>query len=435
MLNKIKNNLFVKSTLILLFGGILGKIVGFFIRIIITRSISIHTLGLYSLIGPSMSLLSVLAIFSYSNAISKFISESSSKPKDLFLSIIPVSIIINVVFIIVCILFGKLFVVNLLHEEVLYYPFICISLTMPFISISAIIKGYFWGKQNMSPYMYSNFVEQIVRLILIVLFLDKMIVLGEMYTICFIILINIIGEISSWIIMIKYMPKFKLKISDFKIKKQEVIKTFKYCIPSTLSKVVGSISYFLEPIILTNILLYVGYTKDYITSEYGIINAYSLSLLLLPQFFTQNTSTSLIPELSKHYKNKDYKLCKRRINQIIFFSLLIGIFSTTIIFLFPEFFLKLLYNTTKGVNYIKLLSFFTILFYIEGPLINSLNAICDTREILKITLVSSSIRIISIIVFSLLKIGMYSLIISIIIYLIVSTLLYYLKLYKLLNIR
>ena len=36
------------------------------------------------------------------------------------------------------------------------------------------------------------------------------------------------------------------------------------CIPSTSSKIIGSISYFLEPIILTNVLMYAGYSKDFI---------------------------------------------------------------------------------------------------------------------------------------------------------------------------
>ena len=95
MLKRIKDNTFLKSTLILLFGGILGKLVGFVIRIIITRNLSTSTIGYYSLLGPSTSLLSVIAIFSYSNAISKYISESSSRTKSLFVSIIPTSILIN----------------------------------------------------------------------------------------------------------------------------------------------------------------------------------------------------------------------------------------------------------------------------------------------------------------------------------------------------
>lgn len=429
MFNKIKDNVFLKSTLILLFGGVLGKLVGFIIRIIITRSLSTSTIGYYSLLGPTTSLLSVIAIFSYSSAISKYISDSSSRAKDLFSSIIPTSILINIIIIIITIIFGKILSNNLLKEEVLYLPIICISLTMPFISVSSILKGYFWGKQNMSPYMISNLIEQIVRLLFIIIFINK--IDNEIYILCFLILINVIGEISSQIVMLLYFPKIKL--NNIRINFNEIKKVYTYCIPLTLSKIIGSLSYFLEPIIITNVLLLVGYSKNYITYEYGIINAYSLSLLLMPQFFTQNMSTSLIPELSKNYSLRNIELCKKRIKQIILFSSFIGVLSTSIITIAPRFFLSLLYNTTKGVDYIRLLSPFTVLFYIESPLITALNAIGDTKKIFKITLKVSIIRIISIIFFSFFRIGMYSLVITIIINLLLSTYFYYRELKNILN--
>ena len=434
MLNKINNNIFIKSTLVLLIGGMFGKIIGFILKIMITRYLGTNTMGLYSLLSPTTSLLSVIGVFSYSNAISKLISEKRSDTKKLFVSILPISIIINLIIIIIVILFSSYLSNYLLHESILKLPIICISLTMPFISISAIIKGYFWGKQNMFPYMLSNFIEQVIRLILVLLFLKKLMIYGDKITICFIILINIIGEISSWLVMLKYAPKFKISLKDLKIDFNEVKKIMNFCIPVTLSKIIGSISYFLEPIILTNILLYVGYSENYIVYEYGVINAYSLSLLLMPQFFTQNMSTSLIPELAKYYKVKDYKMCTKRIKQIVIVSLLIGSISTIIITIFPNFFLSLLYNTNEGIDYIRLLSPFTILFYIEYPLVNALQALGEVKVTFKMTIITSLIKILSIIIFSFFKIGMYSLIISIIINLISSTLLYYRKLYHLLKI-
>ena len=319
---------------------------------------------------------------------------------------------------------------KLLNEKDLYLPIISIAFTMPFMSISAIIKGYFWGKQNMYPYMLSNFIEQIVRLILILLFLNKVKSINIIYSICFIILINIIGEISSQLVMILFFPKFKINKNDIKISFNEIKKVMDFCIPSTFSKIIGSIAYFLEPIILTHILLKVGYTENYIVYEYGVINAYALSTLLIPQFFTQNMATSLIPELSKNYKLNNIELCKKRIKQIVLISCLIGGLSTVIITIFPNLFLNLLYNTNEGIDYIRLLSPFTILFYIESPLNNALQALGKVKETFNIVLISSIIRIISIVVFSLLKIGMYSLVISIIINMFFSTLLYYKEIKK-----
>ncbi len=431
MLNKIKNNIFLKSTLVLLIGGVIGKLVGFVLRIIVTRKLGAEGMGLYSLLAPTSSLLSVLATLSYPTALSKIISEKSSRTKTLFTSIIPLSIIINIFIIGITILLAPT-LSTLLKNETLYFPIICLSLVTPFISISSIIKGYFWGKQNMFPYMLSNFIEQVTRLILITLFINKFLSISLTHAISFIILVNAVGEVVSQLVMMYFFPKnIRPSINDFN--KNDIKKVMDICVPSTSSKIIGSISYFLEPIVLTNVLMYVGYSKDFIVYEYGVINAYAMSLLLMPQFFTQNMATSLVPELSKYYSLGNNEMCKKRIKQIVLISCSIGGLSTLIITLFPTFFLNILYHTTLGLDYIRLLSPFTILFYIEYPLINALQALGKSKSAMKCTIISSIIRLISIASLSLLKIGMYSLILSIIINLLLSTYLYAKEIKKVLS--
>lgn len=431
MSNKIKNNIFLKSTLVLLFGGIIGKLVGFVLRIIVTRKLGAEGMGLYSMLSPTSSLLSVLATLSYPTALSKIISEKSSRTKTLFTSIIPLSLIINLFIILVTILLAPK-LSYLLKNESLYYPIICLSLVTPFISISSIIKGYFWGKQNMFPYMLSNFIEQVTRLLIITIFIQKFLNYSLTHALCFIILVNAIGEIISQLVMIYFFPK-NIKPSIKDINKNDIKKVMNISIPSTSSKIIGTISYFLEPIILTNTLMYVGYSKEFIIYEYGVINAYAMSLLLMPQFFTQNMATSLVPELSKYYSQNNTKMCIKRIKQIVFISSSIGAFSTLIITLFPSFFLNILYHTKEGLDYIRILSPFTILFYIEYPLINALQALGKSKNAMKCTIISSIVRLISIFTLSLLKIGMYSLILSIIINLLLSTYLYIKEIKKILT--
>lgn len=431
MLNKIKNNIFLKSTLVLLIGGVIGKLVGFVLRIIVTRKLGAEGMGLYSLLAPTSSLLSVLATLSYPTALSKIISEKSSRTKTLFTSIIPLSLIINIFIIGITILLAPT-LSTLLKNETLYFPIICLSLVTPFISISSIIKGYFWGKQNMFPYMLSNFIEQITRLILITLFINKFLSISLTHAISFIILVNAAGEVVSQLVMMYFFPKnIRPSINDFN--KNDIKKVMDICVPSTSSKIIGSISYFLEPIVLTNVLMYVGYSKDFIVYEYGVINAYAMSLLLMPQFFTQNMATSLVPELSKYYSQGNNEMCKKRIKQIVLISCSIGGLSTLIITLFPTFFLNILYHTTLGLDYIRLLSPFTILFYIEYPLINALQALGKSKSAMKCTIISSIVRLISIATLSLLRIGMYSLILSIIINLLLSTCLYTKEIKKVLS--
>lgn len=434
MISKIKNSIFFKSTIVLLLGGILGKTVGFFIKIIITRELKTQGMGLYSLLSPTIGMLTTISTFSYPTAISTLISKNKYDSKSLIFSALIMSFIINIFIMAIVILLAPFITSNLLKESSLLLPLICVSFTLPFISVSSIIKGYFWGKQNMYPYMLSNFLEQVTRIILISLFINKIIKYGAIYAISFILIVNICGEVISQLVMLKFKPKEKIKLKNLKFNLKYIKDLYRISIPATSSKIIGSIAYFLEPVVLTNMLLFMGYTKDYIINEYGILNAYSMSLLLMPQFFTQNMSTALVPELSKQYTKKDYKMCKKRIKQIVGISCLIGVICTLIILLFPKFFLNLIYKTTEGVDYIKLLAPFTILFYIEYPLINALQSLNKAKKAMYATIIGAIIRLSSIIIFSLLGFGMYSLVISIILNIISSTIIYYKLINKILTV-
>lgn len=434
MIKKLFKNEFFLGTFILLTGGFLSKFLGFILRIIITRQIGTEGIGLYSLIMPTFGLFITIATFSYPVAISKIISIRGKSSKKAIFSIIPISLILNLFTLIVIFLISKPLANIFLKDTRLYMPLLSIGFTLPFIGLSSIIKGYYWGKQRMGVYILSNITEQIVRIIVLVILIPKLINISLVLTVSVIILVNILSETSSIIVMLLGLPRgITISKEDIRPSKEYIKDIMSITVPSTSSKIVGSIAHFLEPIVLINVLSWMGYTNDYIVTEYGIVNGYSLALLLVPQFFTMSISTSLIPELSKNFAIKDISKCKKRLYQITGLSLAIGAFSTGIIFAIPEYLLKLIYNTTLGVNYIKVLAPFFLLYFINTPLANALQALDMSKDEMQITLTTSFIKLFLLLVLSLLKIGMYSLVLSTIITLIISTYLHIKKVREKLN--
>ena len=75
---------------------------------------------------------------------------------------------INFLLILIIFLTKDFIATNLLKEPLASPILMAFALTLPFVSISAVLKGYFAGKQNMVPHATSNILEQIVRLIIIV---------------------------------------------------------------------------------------------------------------------------------------------------------------------------------------------------------------------------------------------------------------------------
>ena len=414
-------NKFIKSTIILLIGGLLTKVLGMIIKIVMARLIGTKGLGTYMLILPTFTLLISLSQFGFPLALSKLIGEDTRNNKRLVFSILPVVIIINIILIILIILLSPIISKKFLHNEDIYISILAMSLVIPFTSISSICRSYFFGKQKMFPHVLSNIVEDVVRLVTMIIVIPLIKPLGIKYIVCFLILINIISEIISTIILIIFLPKnIHITKNDLKPNKSYIKDSLKICIPNTTSRLIGSIGFFLEPIILTNILL-INYSSNYITTEYGVISGYVIPLILLPSFFTLALSQSLLPVISKDSVKNNLNSIKKKVSYIILLSLIIGIPVTIILLFKGDYLLKLIYHTNKGINYLKILAPVCLLQYIQAPLSTTLDALNRSKTNLISTIIGTTIRTLSLIIFSHLKIGIYSLIISISLNIIITT--------------
>lgn len=405
---------FIKSTFILLIGGFLTKILGMFIKIVMGRMIGTEGLGLYMMILPTFSLFISLSQFGMPTALIKLVASNRSNNKKLFFSTLLVSLSINICLIIFIIFFAEFLSNDLLHNKNTYYGILAIALVIPFTSISSLCRSYFFGKEKMIPHVTSNIIEDIVRLLLIVIgvpfFYDKSI----SYTVCYLILSNVVSESISIIVLLLFLPK-KVIITkdDLRPSKNYIKESLSIGIPNTCGRFIGSIGYFLEPIILTNVLISVGYSSEFITYEYGVLSGYVMPLLLLPSFFTMAISQALFPLVAKDFSNYRFESAKKKIKLAITFSLAIGIPISLMFFFYPDFFLKLIYHTTEGISYIKFLVFICLLQYIQAPLSVSLDAMGKSKDVMISSIIGVGIRTSMLFLLSFLKIGLWGLILSI----------------------
>ncbi len=425
---------FVVSTLILIIGGFLTKALGMIIKIVMSRTLGVEGIGIYMLILPTFMLLIGLTQFGFPIAISKLVSEDKKNNKTLLFSLLPVSFIINILIIISIIILSPYLANNLLNEPRTYYPLLAISIVLPLTSLSGMLRSYFFGKQRMLPHVVSNVTEDIIRLILIIIGVPIFINKGIEVAVTFVILTNIISELTSIIVLFFFLPrKLKLNKEEIRGNKQYRKEALSISIPSTTSRLIGSFGYFLEPIILTSILIYLGYDNTFIITEYGILSGFVIPILLLPSFFTLAISQALLPVVSKSHSNNNKDYTKKKIRQGIFFSLLVGIPSTLLFILLPDVFLKIIYNTTEGVNYLRIMAPLFILLYFQAPLSSSIDAMGESKKNMQITLIGVIIRVTTLTIFTFMNIGMYSLIISSTISITITTYLEYKTVKKLLK--
>ena len=425
---------FIKSSIILIIGGALTKILGIVIRMVMSRVATIESIGLYMLVLPTFSLMMAISQLGFSKGVSKLVSEGNYQSKKILFSILPLSFLINITLTIFLVISSKFIANNLLHNANAYLPILAISLVLPFDSLSSMLRGFFFGKEKMTPHVLSHLMEQIVRLILMFLvipiFKDK----GSIYQTTALILINVFSEISASIILIFFLPKkFMIKKIDLKPSFSYLKNVLSVAIPTTTTRIIGTIGYFFEPIILTFVLMKVGYQSSYIVTEYGIITAFVMPILLLPSFFTNAISNAMFPIISREYAKNNKLYIKKKLWQTIYLSLFIAIISIIFINLFPSKLLMFFYKTNLGVNYLRFLSPIFILFSLEAPLSSFLEATGNAKKAMYDNLIGIIIKTLLLYLLSYLKIGLYSLLISMIINILIVTIRHILNIKKVLR--
>ena len=410
---KFKNNLLIKNIIILLVSGALAKVLGMLGKIIYTRIAGVNVVGLYTMITPTFMLIISICQFSFPISISKISAEEKYDNKSLLKSAYFVGSIISIILIIILILTSNLIALSL-HNKLLAPTILSISAIIPFVMISSVQRGFLHGKEDMLPASITNVTEEIIKIILILFLLPISISKGDITSVIFLILFNVITEGSNILFMQKAISKNYISNKKGKVNKKIIKEILSISIPTTSVRLIASIGFFLEPIILTNTLLSSGYSPNYITMEYGIINSYIVPLLSIPSFFSISIASALLPNITKAYANKKYDEFNRKLLKLMFLSMLVGAVCLTIILIFPNEILKLVYNVNFGINYIYLIGPFFLILYMQPTLSVALQAMDKTNKLFLTSTISVIIKYSALYVLGKIGFGMNALIFAMI---------------------
>ncbi len=410
---KFKNNLLIKNIIILLVSGALAKVLGMLGKIIYTRIAGVNVVGLYTMITPTFMLIIAICQFSFPISISKISAEEKYDNKSLLKSAYFVGSIISIILIIILFLTSNLIALSL-HNKLLAPAILSISAIIPFVMISSVQRGFLHGKEDMLPASITNVTEEIIKIILILFLLPIAISKGDIASVIFLILFNVITESSNILFMQKVISKKYISNKKGKVNKKIIKEILSISIPTTSVRLIASIGFFLEPIILTNTLLSSGYSPNYITMEYGIINSYIVPLLSIPSFFSISIASALLPNITKAYANKKYDEFNRKLLKLMFLSMLVGAVCLTIILIFPSEILKLVYNVNFGINYIYLIGPFFLILYMQPTLSVALQAMDKTNKLFLTSTISVIIKYSALYVLGKIGFGMNALIFAMI---------------------
>ena len=103
-------------------------------------------------------------------------------------------------------------------------------------------------------------------------------------------------------------------------------------LPTTGSRMIGSLSWFFEPIVVAHSLAIAGVIAVTATKQYGALTGFALPLLMLPSFITQSLATSLVPAISEANSKNNMKLVEYLLQQALRFVFLTGGLAVVVLY-------------------------------------------------------------------------------------------------------
>ncbi|WP_110111458.1 stage V sporulation protein B [Bacillus sp. CGMCC 1.16541] len=394
---------FLKGTLILILAGLITRVLGFINRIVVARLIGDEGVGLYMMAVPTLVLVITMTQIGLPVAISKLVAEAEAlgdrrKIKKILVVSLSITSVLSVIFTISLVALAPLISQTLFTDERTYYPLIAITPVIPIIAISSVIRGYFHGRQQMKPSAYSQVIEQVVRITLVAVCTKAFLPYGIEYAAAGAMLSAVLGELASLIYMLViFKAKKKVTIrkkfwTSLQSGKDTLHDLMRIAIPTTGSRMIGSVSWFLEPIVVAQSLAIAGVATTLATKQYGELAGFALPLLMLPSFITVSLSTSLVPAISEALAQNKMRQIEYRLHQALRLSFVTGGLSVVILYVFADSVMALMYGTSNAAIFVKVMAPFFLFYYFQGPLQAVLQALDLAKAAMTNSLVGAVVK-------------------------------------------
>lgn len=389
---------FLQGTIILIVAGLITRVLGFINRIVVARVIGEEGVGLYMMAVPTLVLAITITQMGLPVAISKLVAEAEAmgdqqKVKKILVVSLAITGTLSILFFPAMVLLAPFLATTLFTDARTYYPLLAIAPVVPIIAVSSVLRGYFQGRQQMKPYAYSQLLEQIVRISLIAFCTKLFLPYGIEYAAAGAMFSSVLGELASLfylVYMFKRKKPIKIRSQFFryvKAGKETFVHLLRIALPTTGSRLIGSIAWFLEPIVVAHSLAIAGVATVAATKQYGELTGYALPLLMLPSFITYSLSTSLVPAISEAAAQRKPALIEHRVQQAMRLSLITGGLAVVVLYVLAEPLMLLMYGTSNAAIFVQVMAPFFLFYYCQGPL----QAVLQGLDLAKAAMVNSFI--------------------------------------------
>ncbi len=366
-----KISLFIKNTVIVVFTGLILRVVGMFFKVWLAEKIGAEGIGLYQLIFSVYALAATFATAGISTAVTRLVSEEEQNGLSAVKRVMSRAVLLTLsaAFLSTAVIFfgAKPIAFYLLKDERAVIALKMLSLSLPFMGLSSLARGYFLARRKQLQPSIVQIIEQTVRIAVtfaaIGLTLDK----GLAYSAAAVLFGDVIAETASflfnwglYLIDRKSLPKSK-KSSENTVKR-----ILHIALPVTGSSYMSSALHTAESLLVPIKLAVFHGSRERSLALFGAIRGMALPTIFFPAAFLSSLSTMLLPEVSSAKALGDRRKVRQTVSQSVGTTLILSSFIAVGFMLNAENISLAIYHDTDVGSIIRILSPIIPFMYLES---------------------------------------------------------------------
>ncbi len=270
-----------------------------------------------------------------------------------------------------------------------------LSLSLPFMSVSACFRGYFLAVRKVIRSSGEQLFEQLVKIIICINIIPSFCERGLEYACC----AAAIGTAGSEAASCVYSAVlYFTDVGRYRLKRKKsasvVRKLVSVGLPVTGSSCLRSGLSMFENTLIPSGLRRFGMSSERSLSEYGIITGMALPILSFPYVFLSAFSMLIIPEMSEALAEKNGKRISRMAKKVLTATFFFVVPVTAFFFVFADRLGELLYGRSDVGFYVRILAMTVPFSYLDHVVDGMLKGLDQQLHYFAYNIIDSTVRVI-----------------------------------------
>ena len=341
------------GTLFLTAAGFLSRVLGFFYRIFLSRTIGAEGLGLYQMIFPVYGICFSLCAGSIQTAISRFTAAKPEQAKQTLFTGFLISFSLALALALGIATHSDYIALHILMEPQCTPLLSAMALAIPCTAVHACICGYFYGKEKVQLPAVAQLLEQCVRIFTVFLIADIRYAEGRAVTPLVAVLGLAAGEAASALFVLLAFFIFSetgfphthfVKSGHISSRTGAWIRMIlsstgpllTLAAPLMANRLVMNLMQSAEAIFIPNRLELFGLTASQSVSLYGVLTGMAMPFIMFPSAITNSLAVVLLPTVARQQAAGNNSGITKTLSLSVRYSLYIGILCIGIFTVFGE---------------------------------------------------------------------------------------------------